>query len=135
MFLPPLPFRYTADNGPHTQQRDRNKYNAWTVEFHPQWGSIRFRLAHSTYAPRGPSVRVVRSPDKTKENTNPNLFILPLFVGIRYNALAATNGLRQCKASLYVLPYLATRPAPVQGSACREIEGERERECKASLYV
>ena len=40
----------------------RRRYASWAAQFHPRWGSIRFRLAPRTYdaPPCGPSVRVVR---------------------------------------------------------------------------
>ena len=42
----------------------------------PRWGSIRFRLALRTYAPCGPSVRVV---SQTKSRKIPTRKVLPLF--------------------------------------------------------
>ena len=59
----------------------------------PPWGSIRFRLAPRTYAPRGPSVRVV--PDRlTKSRKIPTRKLLPLFFLSRpCSLLAAPFGL------------------------------------------
>ena len=46
----------------------------------PPWGSMRFRLALRTYAPCGPSVRVV---SQTKSRKRPTRNILPLFFASR----------------------------------------------------
>ena len=50
----------------------------------PPWGSIRFRLALRTYAPCGPSVRVV---SQTKSRKIPTRNVLPLFVVVRYDTV------------------------------------------------
>ena len=51
-------------------------YSLRAVHFHPRWASIQFRLAFRTYAPCGPSVRVV---SQTKSRKLPTRDILPLF--------------------------------------------------------
>ena len=68
------------------------KYASRAVQFHPHGGSIRFRLAPRTHAPRGCIVRVV--PDRqTKARKIPTRNILPLLSMRRYvlPALVATG--------------------------------------------
>ena len=55
-------------------------YAPRAVQFHPPWGSNRFRLAPRTYAAWGCIVRVV---SQTKSRKIPTQKILPLFPAIR----------------------------------------------------
>ena len=62
-------------------RQDYNLYASRAGQLHPQWGSIRFRLAPRTYdaPPCGPSVRVV--PDRlTKSRQTPTLNMSPYLV-------------------------------------------------------
>ena len=92
----------------------------------PQWRSIRFRLALRTYAPCGPSVRVV-SP--TKSRKIPTRKILPLLCASRW------SGLLECPCSTRTTRTttdVGLAPAPCQPEA-RVQSGEACSAAVASL--